>query len=137
MVASIFHSDIMAPRKIKSNITADYIHNAESLYVNKEGDPMVFAVVVLIFAIFIAYSQREEPIKIAYTGGALLAVGAVSFIVFSVVMSNVGTVGYSWQSSAIMQSLGALLVLTPAGLIMTIIGLVKHKKKYDSKEESG
>ena len=90
---------------------------------------MVFAVVVLIFAIFIAYSQREEPIKIAYTGGALLAVGAVSFIVFSVVMSNVGTVGYSWQSSAIMQSLGALLVLTPAGLIMTIIGLVKHKKK--------
>lgn len=90
---------------------------------------MIFAIIIILVAIAYSYSQKEEPIRIAYAGGTTLAGGAISFIIFLSVLSNIGPVGQGWEGPVIMQTLLAALILIPAGIIITVIGLVLNHKK--------
>lgn len=90
---------------------------------------MIFAILLLLFAILYAFSQRSEPVRIAYTGGVLLAIGAILLIIFITIISNMGPVGRGWEEPLALGSLTNMVILFPSGLIMLIIGLVLDKKK--------
>lgn len=96
---------------------------------------MIFAIIIILVAIAYSYSQREEPIRIAYAGGTALAAGAISFIIFLSIISNIGPVGQSGEQAVMLQTLLAALVLIPTGIIITIIGLVLNHRQ-SSKGES-
>lgn len=90
---------------------------------------MIFAIIIILVAIAYSYSQREEPVRIAYAGGAALAGAAISFIIFLSVLSNIGPVGQGWEEPLMMQTISAALILFPAGIIITVIGLVLNHRK--------
>lgn len=96
---------------------------------------MILALIIILIAIAYSYSQRENPIRTAYAGGAVLAVGAISFIIFLSIVSNIGPTGQSWEEPVMMQTILAALVLIPAGIIITAVGLVINHRK-SNKEES-
>jgi len=96
---------------------------------------MIFAIIFLLIVIAYSYIRRKEPIRIAYAGGFLLAAGGISFIIFLSVISNFDFTVNRWEESVMMQTLLNTLILIPAGIIITVIGLVLNHRK--SNQEGG
>jgi|SRR5699024_10762010 len=85
---------------------------------------MIFAIIFLLIVIAYSYIQRKEPIRIAYAGGFLLAAAAISLIIFVSVISNFDFGVNRGEETVMLQTLLSTLILTPAGIIITAIGLI-------------
>lgn len=92
---------------------------------------MILGIILVTLAITYAIAHRTEPLKIIYSGVALLVLGGVFILAINIALSGGFARGSGWEQDVAVVSIYSALAVIPSGVILTIVGIVMNKKSQD------
>lgn len=85
---------------------------------------MALGILLVVIAIIYAIVNRSEPLKIIYSGVALLILGGLFILAINISLSGGFARGSVLREDIALVSISSAVAVIPSGVIMTIIGFI-------------
>lgn len=89
---------------------------------------MFLGIILTALAIIYAIAYRSEPLKVIYSGVALLILGGLFILAINIALSGGFARGSALSEDIAVVSIFSALVVIPSGVIMTIVGFIMKQK---------